>query len=140
MEFRRVLFRSGRRRCDETDGSAARRPGGSMTGTTQEGSAITMMRKTLLAGMAAFGLAMTAAPAAMAEDVTYLLPAPPSLPAFGPWMVAQQRGYFKAEGLNVTFQIDKGGVDVAKQGGAGNAVVGGGFGANRSEARRVGKE
>src|SRR3546814_13214196 len=42
-------------------------------------------------------LAMTAAPAAMAEDVTYLLPAPPSLPAFGPWMVAQQRGYFKAE-------------------------------------------
>src|SRR3546814_5638673 len=90
----------GRRLCDETDGSAARRPGGSMTGTTQEGSAITMMRKTLLAGMAAFGLAMTAAPAAMAEDVTYLLPAPPSLPAFGPWMVAQQRGYFKAEGLN----------------------------------------
>src|SRR3546814_8884086 len=65
--------RQGRRLCDETDGSAARRPGGSMTGTTQEGSAITMMRKTLLAGMAAFGLAMTAAPAAMAEDVTYLL-------------------------------------------------------------------
>src|SRR3546814_19551394 len=71
-------------------------------------------------------LAMTAAPAAMAEDVTYLLPAPPSLPAFGPWMVAQQRGYFKAEGLNVTFQISKGGVDVAKQVGAGNSVDGGG--------------
>src|SRR3546814_11580363 len=43
-------------------------------------------------------------------------------------MVAQQRGYFKAEGLNVTFQIAKGGVDVAKQVGAGNAVVGGGIG------------
>lgn len=87
-----------------------------------------MMRRTLLAGMAAFGLAIAAAPAAFAEDVTYLLPAPPSLPAFGPWMVAQQRGYFKAEGLNVTFQIAKGGVDVAKQVGAGNAVIGGGIG------------
>jgi NitT/TauT family transport system substrate-binding protein len=73
------------------------------------------------------GLAFAAAPAS-AEDVTYLLPAPASLPAFGPFIVAQQRGYFKAEGLNVTFQVAKGGVDVAKQVGAGNAVVGGGIG------------
>ena len=65
---------------------------------------------------------------AMAEDITYLLPAPLSLPAFGPFVVAQQRGYFKAEGLNVTFQVAKGGVDVAKQVGAGNAVIGGGIG------------
>ena len=65
---------------------------------------------------------------ASAEDVTYLLPAPLSLPAFGPFVVAQQRGYFKAEGLNVTFQVGKGGVDVAKQVGAGNAVIGGGIG------------
>ena len=99
-----------------------------MNGDHEEGSAYTMIRTTLLAGMATLGLALAAAPAAMAEDVTYLLPAPPSLPAFGPWMVAQQRGYFKAEGLNVTFQIAKGGVDVAKQVGAGNAVVGGGIG------------
>ena len=54
---------------------------------------------------------------AAAQDVTYLLPAPQSLPAFGPFVLAQQRGYFKAEGLNVTFQV-----------GAGNAVIGGGIG------------
>jgi NitT/TauT family transport system substrate-binding protein len=76
---------------------------------------------------AALVVASAATPAA-AEDVTYLLPAPQSLPAFGPWMVALQRGYFKDEGLNVTFQIAKGGVDVAKQVGAGNAVVGGAIG------------
>jgi NitT/TauT family transport system substrate-binding protein len=65
---------------------------------------------------------------ASAESITYLLPAPASLPAFGPFVVAQQRGYFKAEGLDVTFQVAKGGVDVAKQVGAGNAVIGGGIG------------
>ncbi|MFO1158619.1 MAG: ABC transporter substrate-binding protein [Reyranellaceae bacterium] len=65
---------------------------------------------------------------AQTQDVTYLLPAPLSLPAFGPFVIAQQRGYFKAEGLNVTFQVGKGGVDVAKQVGAGNAVIGGGIG------------
>lgn len=82
-------------------------------------------------GLAGLGLAtaLTAGsvPAA-AEDVTYLLPAPLSLPAFGPFVVAQQRGYFKGEGLNVTFQVAKGGVDVAKQVGAGNAPIGGGIG------------
>ena len=65
---------------------------------------------------------------AAAEDVTYLLPAPAFLPAFGPWMLAQAKGYYKAEGLNVTFQRARGGVDVAKQVGAGNAVIGGGIG------------
>lgn len=63
-----------------------------------------------------------------AEPVTYLLPAPPFLPAFAPWMLAKHKGYFEAEGLDVTFQAAKGGVDVAKQVGAGNAVVGGGIG------------
>ncbi|MAF47444.1 MAG: nitrate ABC transporter substrate-binding protein [Rhodospirillaceae bacterium] len=65
---------------------------------------------------------------AQAEDVTYLLPAPPFLPAFAPWMLAKARGYYKSEGLNVKFQMARGGVDVAKQVGAGNAVVGGGIG------------
>ena len=40
--------------------------------------------------------------AASAETITYLLPAPLSLPAFGPFVVAKQRGYFKAEGLEVS--------------------------------------
>ncbi|WP_341702259.1 ABC transporter substrate-binding protein [Ferrovibrio sp.] len=87
-----------------------------------------MIRKALIAGLAVAGLSVAAAPAVHAEDVIYLLPAPKSLPAFGPWMVAEARGYFKAEGLNVTFQVGKGGVDVAKQVGAGNAVIGGGIG------------
>jgi NitT/TauT family transport system substrate-binding protein len=81
-----------------------------------------------LAVMGVMGLGGLAQPAKAAEDVTYLLPAPPFLPAFGPWMLAQARGYYAAEGLNVTFQAAKGGVDVAKQVGAGNAPIGGGIG------------
>ncbi len=62
------------------------------------------------------------------EEVTYLLPAPIEQVAFAPWMIAQQRGYYAKEGLKVTFQPGRGGVDVAKQLGAGNGVVGGAFG------------
>jgi NitT/TauT family transport system substrate-binding protein len=82
----------------------------------------------ILASLLLAGAALSASPAAHAEDVTYLLPAPASLPAFGPWMLAKQRGYFTDEGLNVTFQVARGGVDVAKQVGAGNAVIGGAIG------------
>src|SRR6266850_750523 len=66
--------------------------------------------------------------AVAAEKVTYLLPAPITLPAFGPWVVAQQRGYYAAEGLEVDFQTANGGADVAKQVGVGNAVIGGATG------------
>jgi NitT/TauT family transport system substrate-binding protein len=62
------------------------------------------------------------------QEVTYLLPAPPNQTAFGPWMVAQQRGYYADENLKVTFVAAKGGVDVAKQIGAGNAIIGGAIG------------
>ena len=62
------------------------------------------------------------------EEVTYLLPAPAQQVAFAPWMLAQQRGYYAQEGLKVTFQPGRGGVDVAKQIGAGNAPIGGAFG------------
>jgi len=34
------------------------------------------------------------------EPVTYLLPAPHTLPAFGPWMIAKHQGYFEDEGLD----------------------------------------
>lgn len=86
--------------------------------------------KGIAAAAAAFTVALAAAPekAQAAEDVTYLLPAPAFLPAFGPWMLAKARGYYADEGLNVTFQAAKGGVDVAKQVGAGNAVIGGAIG------------
>jgi NitT/TauT family transport system substrate-binding protein len=87
-----------------------------------------MLKRVLLGICAAAAMTAGATTTASAEDVTYLLPAPLSLPAFGPFVIAKQRGYFKAEGLDITFQVGKGGVDVAKQVGAGNAVVGGGIG------------
>lgn len=77
-------------------------------------------------GMTTGGIVGTQAQAA--EEVTYLLPAPAFLPAFGPWILAKARGYYAAEDLEVTFQAARGGVDVAKQVGAGNAVIGGGIG------------
>jgi len=59
------------------------------------------------------------------EEITYLFPAPPILPAFGPIRLAQGKGYFKQAGLTVNFATGRGGVDVAKQVGAGNAPIGG---------------
>ncbi len=78
--------------------------------------------------LTAFGAAGGAAPVRAAERVTYLLPAPAFLPAFGPWMLAKQRGYYEKEGLEVEFEAGKGGADVAKQVGAGNAPIGGAIG------------
>ena len=72
------------------------------------------------------------------QEVTYLLPAPGTLPAFGPWMIAQAKGYYKAEGLDVKFVTARGGVDVAKQVGAGNAVIGGAIGDTPIIARAQG--
>jgi len=80
----------------------------------------------VLAALVAGGMgAGLGAPTAAQEKVIYLFPAPPMLPAFGPIRIAQGKGYFKAEGLDVEFQVAKGGVDVAKQIGAGNAPLGG---------------
>ena len=96
-------------------------------------------RRTFLVRMSRAGVALALgawagavfAPAASAqtlEEVTYLLPAPTEQVAFAPWMIAQKRGYYAQEGLKVTFQPGRGGVEVAKQLGAGNGVVGGAFG------------
>jgi NitT/TauT family transport system substrate-binding protein len=73
-------------------------------------------------------LSAAVCPLAAAQQVTYLLPAPEARPAFGPWMVARQRGYYAHEGLDVQFQTAAGGVDVAKQVGVNNAPIGGGLG------------
>jgi NitT/TauT family transport system substrate-binding protein len=62
------------------------------------------------------------------EEITYLLPAPSEQVAFAPWMLALARGYYAKEGLKVTFQPGRGGVDAAKQVGAGNAPMCGAFG------------
>jgi NitT/TauT family transport system substrate-binding protein len=79
-------------------------------------------------GIACVALLGSMPTASGAEKVTYLLPAPITLPAFGPWVVAQQRGYYAAEDLEVRFQTANGGADVAKQVGVGNAVIGGATG------------
>jgi NitT/TauT family transport system substrate-binding protein len=65
---------------------------------------------------------------AAAKPMTYLLPAPATLPAFLPFQLAQRRNYFAANGLTVRFEAGRGGADVAKQVGAGNADLGGGVG------------
>lgn len=72
------------------------------------------------------------------QEVTYLLPAPIVQPAFGPWILAQAKGYYKAEGLDVKFVSGRGGLDVAKQVGAGNAVIGGSIGDTPIIARAQG--
>src|SRR3954470_11883243 len=84
-------------------------------------------RRLLVASGAAFGLGALAAPAfsQAPEKITYLFPAPPVLPAFGPIQLAQGKGYFTQAGLDVSFAVGRGGVDVAKQVGAGNAPLGG---------------
>jgi len=86
-----------------------------------------MKSRWMMAALALVALA-GAGPATAAEKVVYLLPAPAFLPAFGPWMLAKERGYFAKEGLDVDFEAAKGGADAAKQVGAGNAVIGGAIG------------
>jgi NitT/TauT family transport system substrate-binding protein len=66
--------------------------------------------------------------AAAQDKITYLFPAPDFLPAFAPFQLAKAKGYYKAEGLDVDFQVGKGGADVAKQVAVGNADLGGGIG------------
>src|SRR5215216_4269842 len=86
-----------------------------------------MSRRRKIAIGAALGLALLNEPASAQalEKVTYLFPAPPGLPAFGPIQLAQGKGYFTSAGLEVSFAVGRGGVDVAKQVGAGNAPLGG---------------
>ena len=86
-----------------------------------------LSRRLVLAGGAVLGtgLLIPRASAQSLEKVTYLFPAPPVLPAFGPIRLAQGKGYFKEAGLDVEFAVGRGGVDVAKQVGAGNAPLGG---------------
>jgi NitT/TauT family transport system substrate-binding protein len=81
-----------------------------------------------LAVAAAFGAILWTSAAPAAEKITYLLPAPPSLPAFAPWVLAKHLGYYTEAGYDVDFVVARGGVDVAKQVGVGNAPIGGAIG------------
>ncbi len=92
----------------------------------QGGNIMRITRRSAIAGLAAVSFAKPAL--AAAQPVTYLFPAPSFLPAFIPFHVARKRGYFEANNLAVTSQTAKGGVDVAKQVGAGNADFGNALG------------
>jgi NitT/TauT family transport system substrate-binding protein len=87
----------------------------------------TVSRRSVLQGGAAITIALSglASPARAEEKITYLFPAPPLLPAFGPIRLASGKGYFKDAGLDVSYATGRGGVDVAKEVGAGNAPLGG---------------
>ena len=78
--------------------------------------------------VAAACVGLLSGPATAAEKITYLLPAPPSLPAFAPWVLAKHLGYYSDAGYDVEFVVARGGVDVAKQIGVGNAPIGGAIG------------
>jgi NitT/TauT family transport system substrate-binding protein len=86
------------------------------------------MKRFLLSATTAAAVLFGAASAYANEAVTYLFPAPDFLPAFSPFQIAKGKGYFEDAGLDVTFQIGKGGADVATQVAVGNADLGGGIG------------
>lgn len=86
------------------------------------------MKRTILKTIAAAAVALSATAAMATEKVTYLFPAPDFLPAFAPFQIAKGKGYFADAGLDVTFQVGKGGADVATQVAVGNADLGGGIG------------
>jgi NitT/TauT family transport system substrate-binding protein len=99
-----------------------------MDGRIKSGHGSRSGRSTGCVAVAIIATVLVAAPAAAEDEITYLLPAPASLPAFSPFMIAQHKGYYAAEGLKVRFVTGQGGADVATQVGAGNAELGGGIG------------
>lgn len=86
------------------------------------------MIKTLKKAAVVLAASLAMQSAVAAEKLTYLFPAPDTLPAFAPFQIAKHKGYYADEGLDVEFQIGKGGADVAKQVAIGNADMGGGIG------------
>lgn len=80
--------------------------------------------RSISAIVAAAVLAVGVHAASAAEKLTYLFPAPEFLPAFSPYQLAKAKGYYADEGIDVTFQVARGGADVAKQVALGNAELG----------------
>lgn len=86
------------------------------------------MKKFILGCATSAMMMITGLAASAQERITYLFPAPDFLPAFAPFQLAQAKGYFAEAGLDVEFQVGKGGADVATQVALGNADLGGGIG------------
>ena len=81
-------------------------------------------RRTLLAGAGAMLAAPRIAVSAPLQKLTLLVPSAPSVPAFAPLVLAQHLGFYAEAGYDVELVAAKGGVDVAKQVGVGNAEIG----------------
>ena len=97
-----------------------------------------MYRSSLVSkGLMAAVLAVCGMTVHAADKVTVQLKWLPQA-QFAGYYVAQAKGYYKAEGLDVKFVTGRGGVDVAKQVGAGNAVIGGALGDTPIIARAQG--
>lgn len=86
------------------------------------------MQRLLCSFLAITTLALVAGSAQAAEKLSYLFPAPDTLPAFIPFQLAKAKGYYVTEGLDVSFVTSKGGADAAKQVAIRNADLGGGLG------------
>src|ERR1700743_610617 len=71
----------------------------------------------LFIGLLSAAALITVSPARADEKITYLFPAPPLLPAFGPIQLAKGKGYFSQAGLDVTFAVGRGGGGFAQEAG-----------------------
>ena len=76
------------------------------------GRARAVAARIVAAGLAlCFGTLHATLPALADEKITYLFPAPPLLPAFGPIQIAKGRGYFAQAGLDINYAVGRGGID-----------------------------
>lgn len=83
-----------------------------------------MNRRRLAVLLPLLALVAAAASARAADKITFLLPAQTYRPALAPFVLAEVRGYYKDEGLDLKLQSVTGGAEVAKQVGLGNAAMG----------------
>jgi NitT/TauT family transport system substrate-binding protein len=81
-----------------------------------------LSRRAIMGSLAA-GVAGRAR-AATLRNVTLLVPSAPTVPAFAPLVLAQHLGFYAEAGLEVRLRAGRGGVDVAKEVGVGNAEFG----------------
>lgn len=86
-----------------------------------------MARKFSISLAGAFLLVGLGGGLALAQKVTYVMPAPYELSSFMYLYGAEGKGFFKEQGLEVKIVVGKGGVDAVKQVGAGNAEFGQGL-------------
>src|ERR1700730_13571978 len=85
----------------------------------------TLSRRSLCAGGLAAGVVGRSGSVMAAQPLTDVFPAPDCLPAFAPFHLARSRGYYAGEGLDVSFQVGRGGADVSKQVALNNVEIGG---------------